>query len=256
MDSSNPEENPRSDAQNWAKPVDVLRVGGISSEAVNLNVEGRRVTGPVRGFGQLWQKTYQIVLEGQAVDPRVLIREWKANFTSFWPKGNRYYGPDGTMTPGSVAVLNLAGPGGVTAPGGAPVISTGILVVYADEEFFTFITPEGHILSGIITFSAAEEAGRTSAQIDVMIRPSDPIYELMFRLGIGHTTEDTFWLQVLRNLASYFHAQGIPTMQARLVDPKVQWSEFKNIWHNSAIRTVLYLMASPFRWVGKKMKGS
>jgi hypothetical protein len=33
------------------------------------------------------------------------------------------------------------------------------------------------------------------------------------------------------------------------VDPRVQWSEAKNVWHNAAIRTGLYLMAAPLRWV-------
>lgn len=256
MSDSSGESKPRSDKENWAKPVDVLRVAGVSGDAVNLNVEGRRVTGPVRGFGQLWQKTYRIELEGKLIDPRVLIQTWKANFSSYWPKGNRFYGPGGTITPGNVAVLNLAGPGGITAPGGAPMISTGILVVYADEDSFSFITPEGHILAGMITFSAGEDNGQTYAQIDVLIRPSDPIYELMFRLGIGHQTEDTFWLQVLRNLAASIEASGIPTLDARLVDPKMQWSEFGNVWHNSGVRTVLYLLGTPFRWLGKKLKGS
>jgi hypothetical protein len=34
-----------------------------------------------------------------------------------------------------------------------------------------------------------------------------------------------------------------------LVDPSVQWSQAKNIWNNAAIRTVLYLLGAPWRWL-------
>jgi hypothetical protein len=37
---------------------------------------------------------------------------------------------------------------------GAPVVSTGVLVLYADDTSFSFISPEGHMFVGMITFSA------------------------------------------------------------------------------------------------------
>ena len=33
-------------------------------------------------------------------------------------------------------------------------LSTGVMVLYADEESFTFMTPQGHVFAGWITFSA------------------------------------------------------------------------------------------------------
>ena len=57
-------QQPSRDATYWAKPVDGLKVGAISSEATNLNVEGRHLSGPMTGFGQMWQKTYRIRLIG------------------------------------------------------------------------------------------------------------------------------------------------------------------------------------------------
>ncbi len=240
----------------WAKPVDKLRVGEVSSGAVNLNVEGRKVTSPVRGFGQLWQKTYRIAFMGKQVPPQEIIREWKANFPKFWPKGNRFYGVEGSITPGDVAVLNLAGPGGITTPGGGPVISTGIMVLYSDDVSFTFITPEGHMFAALITFSAAEESAQSVAQIQALIRASDPLFELTCRIGMGHKMEDTFWLQNLRNLAAYFGASGEPTLERVLVDPSVQWKEAFNIRWNSGIRTFFYTLAAPFRWIGSKLKRS
>jgi len=43
------------------------------------------------------------------------------------------------------------------APGGKGLVSTGVLVIYEDEESFSFMTPEGHIFAGMITFSSYED---------------------------------------------------------------------------------------------------
>lgn len=242
----------KKDPQNWATPVRSLNADGVSERAVNLNVQGRQVTNPMDGFGQMWQKTYRIRLEGATVDPKELIRVWKAEFASFWPQGNYFYSKTGRIQPGEVAVLNLAGPGGINAPGGAPMISTGILVIYADEESFSFMTPEGHMFAGMNTFSAYDDHGVTVAQIQALIRASDPIFEINLRLGIGHKMEDVFWRETLMNLAKRFGVTAIPSLERVLLDSSVQWSQAKNIWHNSAVRTVLYVVGSPFRWIGKK----
>ncbi len=42
------------DAAYWAKEVSTLKVGEVSKDAVNRNVEGRRVVGPIQGFGKMW----------------------------------------------------------------------------------------------------------------------------------------------------------------------------------------------------------
>ena len=247
--STPPSSEVRSRESSWAKPVDKLKVSELPAGALNLNVEGKHLTGPLKGFGQMWQKTYKVRLSDAAVTPAQLIQTWKENFPKFWPKGNRFYAPLTGMQPGDVAVLNLAGPGGLTAPGGAPIISTGIMVIYADDVSFSFMTPEGHILAGMITFSAFEEEGATVAQVQALIRANDPLYELTFRLGVGHKTEDEFWHHTLRALAAHVGVNGQVQQRTSLVDPRMQWSEAKNIWHNSGIRTGLYLMAAPLRWV-------
>ena len=117
----------RQDTANWAQPVPRLKVAEVSTEAVNINVEGRRVVGPLQGFGKLWQKTYWVRLSGISAGPAEVIAAWKQNFASFWPEGNRFYAPFTGIAPGDVAVLNLDAPGGMT-------LSTGVLVIYADEE--------------------------------------------------------------------------------------------------------------------------
>ncbi len=256
IEPSSPQTGDQNSRQsNWAAPVKQLNVAGVPAGGVNLNVAGRHVTSPVGGFGQMWQKTYRIRFAGAQVPPQEVIRVWKAKFASFWPEGNYFYGNDGPIKPGDVAVLNLAGPGGINAPGGAPMISTGILVIYTDEESFSFLTPEGHMFAALITFSAYEEYYATIVQIQALVRGSDPLYEIVLRLGLGHKMEDDFWKATLQNLAAYFGAQGTPTLTRLCVDSRMQWSEAKNIWHNAGIRTTFYTLGMPFRWIGRRLGG-
>jgi hypothetical protein len=236
-------------ASGWMEPVDRLKVAGLPAEAVNLNVDDRQVIGLLRGFGQLWRKTYRMRLEGARVSPAEVIKVWKEDFPKFWPKGNYFYGSTDKIAPGEVAVLNLAGPGGMTGPGGAPLISTGIIVMYADDESFSFMMPQGHMFAGMITFSAFEEEGCTVAQAQALVRPYDPVYELSFRLGFGHAMEDAMWTHTVQAVAAHFGVMGKTQKTVVCEDRKLQWAEAKNLWHNAAIRTALYTLMAPLRWV-------
>ena len=224
---------PRTSTDGWAKPVSKLSMGVAPTGAINLNVNGKHITGPLKGFGQLWQKTYSVRLAGSEIAPTDLIKVWKAEFPNFWPDGNRFYGAAGQIEPGDVALLNLSGPGGAT-------ISTGILVIYADAESFSFMTPQGHIFAGMITFSSHEDDGTTVAQIQALVRASDPIYEMGCRVGIAHKSEDAFWHGTLRSLAARFGVNGIVQQRNSLIDPRMQWSAAGDVWHNAAVRTTLY----------------
>ena len=232
-EQSSPPKTPRN-AASWAQPVDRMVAGDLPADAINLNVTGRRPLSPLQGFGQLWQKTYCIRLDGDELSPQTLVAEWKAHFPEFWPKGNRFFGATGGVAPGDMAVLNVAGPGGMK-------LSTGIRVMYADEESFSFMTPEGHMFAGMITFSSYVEDGQTIAQIQALIRANDPVYEMSFRLGFGHKAEDAFWHQTLRNLGAHFSRTGTVSQTNVLVDKRVQWSEARNVWQNAAIRTAVYM---------------
>jgi len=217
----------------WAKPVEKLNLGATPAGAINLNVEGKQVTGPLKGFGQLWQKTYAVRLVGSDIAPAELIKIWKAEFPNFWPDGNRFYGAAGQIKPGDVALLNISGPGGAT-------ISTGILVIYADAESFSFMTPQGHVFAGMITFSAHEDDGVIVAQIQAVVRASDPIYEMGCRVGVVHKAEDSFWHGTLCALAARFGVNGVVQQRTTLVDPRLQWAEVGSVWHNAAVRTMLF----------------
>jgi hypothetical protein len=227
----------------WAPPIKKLVSPGVPASAINLNVDGRQSTGPLQGFGQLWQKTYQVRLSGVAISPQEVVKLWREHFGDFWPKGNGFYGPLTRIEPGEVAVLNLAMPVGMK-------LSTGVHVIYADEESFSFMTPEGHIYAAMITFSAYTEDNATVAQVQPLLRANDPLYELGMRMGIVHKVEDEFWRRTLESLAARF---GVPNAQVRqknmLVDPRLQWHYAKNLWHNAAIRTFFYRLLSPLRWI-------
>lgn len=229
------------DAAYWARLVSTLKVSDMPAEAVNLNVEGRRVVGPLQGFGAMWQKTYRVLLSGASVTPVEVIKIWKEQFPKFWPQGNRFHKPLTGIAPGEVAVLSLKVPGGMR-------LSTGVLVLYADDESFTLMTPQGHVLAGWITFSAFESEGATVAQAQLLIRGNDPLYEIGLRLG-GHRQEDLFWQHTLQALAEYFGVVGVVQRQVVCLDPRLQWSQASNIWQNAVVRTTFYTMTAPVRWI-------
>ncbi len=142
--------------------------------------------------------------------------------------------------PGEVDIISIA-------VGGPLKLSTGVMVIYADDESFAFMTPEGHMFASWITFSAYEEGDCTVAQVQALIRANDPLYELGLRVGYAHKSEDRFWEKTLQALAEHFGVNGLVQQQASCLDPKIQWSKAGNIWYNAAIRTTLFRMTWPLR---------
>jgi hypothetical protein len=242
--STNSAELQSRDAANWAQHGTHLRVSAAPQGAINLNVEGRDVVGPLQGFGRMWQKTYRVNLTEAGVTPAQVIGAWKANFQDFWPKGNRFYIPITGIAPGEVALLNLT-------TSGMP-LSTGVLVLYADDESFTLMTPQGHMFAGWITFSSYKSDDQVLAQALVLMRAGDPIYELGLTFG-GHQQEDKFWRHTLSSLADHFGVTTPVEMEAVCVDKRRQWRNTRNIRHNAAVRTVL---STPARWFGRGGKQS
>lgn len=251
-DSSDPEKDPTTprDAEFWARPVDHLQVSDIPSGAMNLNVDGRQVAGPLQGFGQMWQKRFKLRLPGLDLTPAQVMETWKANFPAFQPPENRFYPSMLGIQPGEVLLIEARVPPIPGAPSLLPV-ATGVMVLYADDESFTVMCPEGHPLSGWNTFSVYEEEGSLVAQVQEQARASDPLYELFNRFLGSSDQQDKIWIHVLTALAAHLGVQGQVMTSKTLVDPNVQWSGFRNIWKNAAIRTVIYLLATPIRWVRK-----
>ncbi len=237
------------DSAYWAH-TSTLKVSKVPTGALNLNVEGRQLLSPLQGFGQLWQKTFRIHLKGTSVKPTEVIHMWKENFPKFWPKWDRYYLPKGGIAPGEVGLINMLIPG--NTPHGLP-LATGVMIIYSDEESFTFMTPQGLMFAGWITFSAYEaDEGHTIAQIRMQIRASDPAYEIGFRLGATRS-ENWLWQHVLTELAACYGVKESIQTELVCIDHTVQWSRFWNIWQNAAINTFLYKMLTPVRWAIKRV---
>ena len=86
------------------------------------------------------------------------------------------------------------------------------------------------------------------AQIQSLARANDPIYEIGFRI-VGSTTQERIWTHVLKSLAAHFGLNEPVTLEKVCIDPKLQWSEAKNIWRNAGARSMLYTVGAPMRWV-------
>jgi anti-anti-sigma factor len=223
----------------WAKPVEQLDIAEIPAGARALNVQGRRLLGPLQGFGQLWQKTYRIGLQDNKLTPQQVIETWKQNVPRLKPQHKRFFPSSTGITPNELVLIDAQTPGGP--------ISTGVMVLYACSTSFALMTPTGHPEAGWVTFSSFIEDGRTFAQVQVMARASDPLYELAFRVA-GSKLQDQIWTHVLTALAAQLGTSGEVQMHRTLLDPKVQWGRASNIWYNALLRTLLY---SPIALLGR-----
>jgi pyruvate/2-oxoglutarate dehydrogenase complex dihydrolipoamide dehydrogenase (E3) component/anti-anti-sigma regulatory factor len=218
------------DTSRWAQPVPALTLKTRIKGARNLNIEGRRAVGPVNGFGQLWQKIFRLTIQGPMITPGEAVVALKQNFPSFQPSFNRFYPSPAGIKPGEIILIDSMTPGGP--------VSTGVLVLYADEQSFTFACPEGHPESGFVTFSGHEENGNTIVQILGLARANDPVYEAAFRF-VGSKVQGRIWTHVLKSLAAYLGVPGQISLAAACIDAGFQWSQAKNLKYNAQIRTLI-----------------
>jgi hypothetical protein len=235
----------RRSTESWAKPVDRLSIAEIPAGALSLNVQGRRLFGPLQGFGQMWQKTYRIALRKRELTPQQVIATWKENVPRLKPPQKRFYPSSLGIAPNELVLIDaetVAGP-----------ISTGVMVLYAGAESFTLMTPAGHPEAGWVSFSSYVEDGCTFAQVQVLARASDPFYELAFRLA-GSKLQDQIWPHVLTQLAALLGTSGEIQMHRTLLDPKLQWKRAGNIWYNAQLRTWLHSPIALIRWIGGSFK--
>jgi hypothetical protein len=233
------------DSANWAPSVDRLSAAGVEGAKVDA-VTGKRVSGPLQGFGQLWQRTYNVRLTDTLVTPQELIAAWKGGFSTFWPNNATFYAPLAGIAPGEVALFDVA------PVAGSPVkLSTGVMVLYADDESFTFMTPEGHTLSAWITFSAYRDGDVTVAQAQALERASDPIDEMIYILT--SKLMDRFWGETLTNLARHVGVSE-PAIETRVVcvDKRRQWRYVRNLRNSASIRTVRRTIGAPFRMLTRR----
>lgn len=231
----------------WARPVSSLATTAVSPDDA---VTGRRVAGPVHGFGQMWQKTFRVRLDGDGTSPRAAIATWKEHFPTFWPQSVKFYAPLAGIAPGEVALLEIS-----PLPGAPVRLSTGVMVIYADDESFTFMTPEGHTLSAWITFSAYSDDGVTVAQVQVLERPSDPLDDVAYHLG-GSRMQSRFWEETLIALARHLGTNE-PSVETTVVcvDRKRQWRYVRNLRHSATLHSMMRTATAPGRWVASRVHG-
>lgn len=233
-----PAETILKDAVSWASPVKHILVPQMPSEAINLNVNGRKTSGPLQGFGQLWEKTYRIDLTDTGLMPAQIIETVKKHFPLLQPEGNRFYPSVNGIKSGEIVLINARTPGGLVA--------TGVRVLYADSTSFTFITPQGHPEAGWVTFKAFEEEGRTIMQIRGLARASDFIYEIAFRVT-GSQLQQQIWTHVLQSLAKHTTSSGQVQFSKQCLDESLQWQGFFNVFQNAQIWSIWYTVRHPFK---------
>ncbi len=233
------------DQESWARPVD--RLSTTAKGSGQDTVTGKRVSGPVQGFGQMWQKTFTVRLPADDHPPEEVVATWKTAFPTYWPKGSNFYAPLSGISPGEVALLEVA-----PVPGSPVKMSTGVLVIYADRESFTFMTPEGHALSAWITFSAYRDEDETVVQVQALERTSDPLIELSYIFG-ANRANDRFWEQTLANLArSMGVAEPVVTTVKVCVDRRRQWHHVRNVRHSAAVNMAIGTVTAPVRWIRRR----
>jgi len=219
--------------EQWAGALGRARTETPPNGFVRLNVEGRRIRGPLQGFGQLWHKTYRARLAGASIAPAEVTAIFRERLSDLWPEGNRLYLPPPGVAPGAVGFIHL------TLPGGAP-LETGVRVLHADEGSFTLVTLEGHMQAGWITFGAYGEGDCTVAQVQSVGRTGDPLYEIGFRL-FGHAQQEQFWHATIEALGRQIGIQvHVESLKSRL-DAHVNWAAVPNIWQNAGLRTGLHV---------------
>lgn len=231
------------DAPYWAQFAERLAAAETPVGAINLNVTGHRLAGPMQGFGPMWRKTYQLRLTGVAVSPAEVVRVWKEHFPKLQPPQNRFYPSLAGVVPGEIILLNAS-------MRGLPVDS-GVAVLYADDESFTLMTPEGCPEAGWITCSAYSDGDTTMAEVQTIGRAADPVFEFGFRFLGGAKEQERIWAHVLRSLAAALGGSGEVVTQRACLDPRFQWSRAGNVWRNATIWSMLYTMSAPLRWVAR-----
>jgi hypothetical protein len=219
----------------------------LPADTLEHNVRGRPITGADDGFGQLWRSRYRIHLAGVAMTPVELARYWRAEFGHFWPEGNVFYRPVSGLEEGEVALFDLSMPLGTH-------LSTGIVVADVTPTSFTYLTSRGHAFAGCITFSAEESATGPVAQVESVVRATDPIYELGLPLG-GRARDDGFWEQALRNLSAHLGVRAEPETTLDLLDRHRRWRNAGNIRDNAYLHTAVAMLVRPFRFALARIAG-
>ena len=228
------------DATNWAKPVSTLNVAEVPEGAIEPQRRGQAAREPDPG---LRQDVAEDLPGAPAARDACAGRADRRPGSSASRSSGRRATTSTRRSPASRPVRSRCS----TDAARQMKLSTGVMVLYADEESFTLMTPQGHMFAGWITFSATRARRRDGRQAQVLMRASDPIFEL--GPGDGRPPPGGPVLGATRsaNVAAHF---GEPEARGRrprscASTRKRQWSQWRNVWHSSAIRSTLYMVGAP-----------
>ena len=121
------------------------------------------------------------------------------------------------------------------------------MVIYADDESFTFMTPEGHTLSAWITFSAHRRGGVTVAQAQALERTSDPFDELAYMLGGSRHERPVLGTHAREPRPPRRRARARGRDQGRVHRPAAAVATGRNVRHSATFRTMRLTLTAPFR---------
>lgn len=220
-----------SDDTGWSPFVEKLKITERPESAMTLNMNNRRVLGPFQGFGPMWQKTYSLRINKPDLKPEDVITIMKQHFPEFQPSQNKFYATSRGIIAGELVFIDSMTPGGL--------VSTGVLVLYADDESFTLMTPQGHPEAGWVTFSAKSIEKSIEMQIQGLVRAADPFFELAFRM-VGSKFQETIWKHVLASLAKYLGVDTQVQMTKQCIASNLQWSKIGNVYYNAQLRSLPY----------------
>jgi hypothetical protein len=177
----------------------------------------------------MWEKTYELKIEKPGLEPAGLAGIMKERLPEFQPEQNRFYTSPAGIEPGEVVLIDSITPGGV--------VSTGVMVLYADETSFSLITPQGHPEAGWVTFSAGKKDNASVFRIQGLASAGDPLYEAAFRLA-GAKFQEIIWKHVLASLADYLETPRDITVEKKVVNPSLHWGNASNLWYNAQFRSL------------------
>lgn len=71
----------------------------------------------------------------------------------------------------------------------------------------------------------------------------------------GAARQEFIWGHVLTKLSEHFGVKGQVTMTRECLDPSIQWAYAGRVWQNAGVRTTLYKVAVPIRWIMRLFRG-
>jgi NADH dehydrogenase len=153
---------------------------------------------PAEGTGTVEIKRFWTVIHGSPLDAAGLIRAFRRHFKDVMPSpvGVEPAAPAVELDPNAVLTIALPGRGHVQ-----------IRVEEVTEKQIIVATLRGHILAGIVRFSAEPAGDAIRFEVMTCDAAADPIHWLSLTLG-GTRVQDANWHRVVNNVVTLSAGQA------------------------------------------------